>query len=618
MTSPPDFDAFYAEGRHRLLVQTWALTGDLPASRRAVRDAYVAAWHRWRKVSRHEDPESAVRPQAWASALRRSTTRPWHRERGLDDEVRATLEALAKLSLTQRKVLILTHQASRTLPEIAQELGLVLATVERELQSATANLSLHRGVPSTSVSVLFEPLSAAVEKVRWPRVTIVRRAGTTRRRLHVAAGAALTTGALVASGVLVTDQDGLRPSLETERLAGITGGAGARQAADRDPGLEPARLLGREQVARLSPDRPWRMRDTSDNTTGDGLVLPCQSARYADPDGDDALVRQFRSVLPEGEEQAGAPRIDVTQLVEMSRSEDEARAAYRTTARWFAACGADRVQLLATEKVSDVGEQATLFVLRSYDDPVTTHTVTLARSGRTVSTLARSVQSDADPVREPLTTLLATAVNGLCGLDGTGRCAGPPSSETTEPLSLGGPAGGMLGTLDLPPVADVDQPWVATDPAPADVNVAATSCDETDFSAEPITDDVTRTFLVPEGDLPDEFGLTETVGLFPRDVGAQDFVAGVRGRMDACEEDQLGSEVELILDESDDTGQRLAWRVTTELSEDRTVEFLMGFVRNGRAVGQVGYVPAGTAVDQQAFTDLVTRAQVRLGATKGL
>ena len=330
MTSPPDFDAFYAEGRHRLLVQTWALTGDLPASRRAVRDAYVAAWHRWRKVSRHEDPESVVRPQAWASALRRSTTRPFHRERGLDDDVRATLEALAKLSLTQRKVLILTHQASLTLPQIAQELALVQPTVERELQSATANLSLHRGVPSTSVSALFEPLSRAAEQVRWPRVTIVRRAGTTRRRLHVAVGAALTTGALVLSGVLVTDSDGLRPLLETERLAGVPSDAGAQQAADRPTGLDARRLLDRGQVSRLSPDRPWRMRGTSDNTTGDGLVLPCQTERYADPDGQEALVRQFRSNLPDGDDSGSAPRIDVTEMVELSGSADDARAAYRT------------------------------------------------------------------------------------------------------------------------------------------------------------------------------------------------------------------------------------------------------------------------------------------------
>ena len=72
----------------RLLLQTYALTGDLGASRAAVRDAFVVAWHHWRKVSRLDDPENAVRPNAWRHAQRRHTARLWHREKGLDPEVK--------------------------------------------------------------------------------------------------------------------------------------------------------------------------------------------------------------------------------------------------------------------------------------------------------------------------------------------------------------------------------------------------------------------------------------------------------------------------------------------------------------------------------------------------
>ena len=62
--APTSFDAFYKDARERLLLQTYALTGDLPARARAVRDAFVIAWHHWRKVSRREDPE------AWTPAAR--------------------------------------------------------------------------------------------------------------------------------------------------------------------------------------------------------------------------------------------------------------------------------------------------------------------------------------------------------------------------------------------------------------------------------------------------------------------------------------------------------------------------------------------------------------------
>ena len=68
MRNSDDFDAFYKATRERLLLQTVALTGDLPAARRAIRDAYVAAWHHWRKVSRLDHPEDYVRPLAWTRA----------------------------------------------------------------------------------------------------------------------------------------------------------------------------------------------------------------------------------------------------------------------------------------------------------------------------------------------------------------------------------------------------------------------------------------------------------------------------------------------------------------------------------------------------------------------
>ena len=71
------FESFYQDVRSGLLVQTYALTGDLHASQKAVRDAMVVAWHHWRKVSRLEDREDYVRPLAWSRALRRSQARWW-------------------------------------------------------------------------------------------------------------------------------------------------------------------------------------------------------------------------------------------------------------------------------------------------------------------------------------------------------------------------------------------------------------------------------------------------------------------------------------------------------------------------------------------------------------
>ena len=188
MTRPDDFDAFYKETRSRLLLQTYALTGDLPASRSAVRDTFVVAWHLWPKLSRLPDPEGWARPHAWSHAQRRHTARIWHRDRGLDKETRATLEALGKLPVTQRKALLLTQLASVSMTDMAREIGLPRAEAERVLQTATAQFAVHRDVATTSIRALFDPLRKQTEDASWPRASILRRAGSARRRTHTLVG----------------------------------------------------------------------------------------------------------------------------------------------------------------------------------------------------------------------------------------------------------------------------------------------------------------------------------------------------------------------------------------------------------------------------------------------
>ena len=94
MPTAEEFDEFYVSTRRRLVHQTFAVTGDLGASRTAVRDAYVAARHHWNKVGRLADPEQWVRPRAWSIAQRRHSVRPWHKEKSLSEDQSALLDAL--------------------------------------------------------------------------------------------------------------------------------------------------------------------------------------------------------------------------------------------------------------------------------------------------------------------------------------------------------------------------------------------------------------------------------------------------------------------------------------------------------------------------------------------
>ena len=610
MRQTRDFDAFYRDARDRLLVQTFALTGDLVASRRAVRDAFVVAWHRWGKLSLLDDPEAVVRPHAWQLAQRRHTARILHREKHLDEGVRATLEALGKLTVDQRRALLLTQLAAVSMTEMARELGLGVEGAERELQAGASRFSLERDVPASAIRPLLEPVAAsAVGHLRWPRASIVRRAGNARRRTHTTLGVVAAVVALVGSGVAVSDGAGARPTLARGSQSDAPDASLAAQPAVE---LLPASsMLDATQLDQSMRTRTWSVGRTGDNSGGNGLVVPCQGARYADPDGRAALVRTFDSSRPKGQK----PRT-ATQITELSGSTRAAIATFRTTVAWFAGCTDGRVQLLSTRTPERVADEAVLLVLRRFDDPLSTFTVGVARTGDFVTTAFVDERGGGPPDRGGTADMLSSAVGTLCVLPGAGLCGAPePELNDRPPIPVGeDPA--LLSEVDLPPVGDVEQPWVGTEPVRATDNVAATRCDQASFKGRfqgaRFSENVTRSYLVPEADLPAEFGITETVGALRRRQAAA-FVENVRDKVSGCPDKDLGTDVELLRRSDDDDLSMSAWRLTVEVTDKRTISYLMAIVRSGTAVGQLTFVPGGGAeMSDQTFLDVAERAQERL------
>jgi hypothetical protein len=170
----------------------------------------------------------------------------------------------------------------------------------------------------------------------------------------------------------------------------------------------------------------------------------------------------------------------------------------------------------------------------------------------------------------------------------------------------------MLAAVDLPPVPGVDRPWVGTEPRRPVRNVAATSCDRADFSA-PVTHGATRSFVVPRARLAPQFGLTETVGSLPA-ARAAAFVDAVRARMAACPDKELGTKVASVRQVATARRDVGVWRVTSELTDATTISFLMGIVRDGTSLAQVGFVPDRDAsISTAAFARVVQRALDRVG-----
>ncbi len=602
MIHPEAFDAFYKDARARLLLQAYALTGDLPAARSAVRDSFIVTWHHWRKVGRLPDPEAWVRPHAWAQAQRRHTARIWHRDKSLDPEARATFDALGALPMSQRKALLLDQVTALPMAERAKELGLTLGEAERLTATATGSFCEAREIGPADVPLVFGHLATLVTDTRLPRASILRRAGAARRRTHTVVGAAVAVAAVVVTGTVVsgsTVEGGPRLRDDEPGIA-ASGPDGAPVSA-----FTAARLLEAEEVGdALGGD--WTEKKTSDNSRGTGRVAPCQQDRYADPEGVSTLVRTF-----EFGGSKRSPAASAVQYAELSKTTQTSRDAWERMLRWYGGCVTPQTQLIGTYAVSGIGDEAMLFHLRSWKGSGQAFVVGVARTGQIVTTTLSRTQGPDEPALKDSVDLLGAGVNGLCRTTPNAKCAADTAMEPTDAVKVG-EVPGLLVEADLPPLVGVSKPWVGTEPREARANTASTRCDRTEFSQKYVTAAVTRTFLVPQAKLPAAFGLTETVGSMP-EGRAQAFVDDVRARMASCSDRDLGSKIQSLANDQSRDSDLSLWRVTSEVSDDETVTYLMGIVRRGGTVGQVGFVPGGGVyIEAEDFDALVRRAMARL------
>jgi hypothetical protein len=342
---------------------------------------------------------------------------------------------------------------------------------------------------------------------------------------------------------------------------------------------------------------------THANTAGPGINTVCQQARFADPEGLAAMVREFGT---------RNPRRTAVQTIEISASEDRAKEAYETTRQWFAGCPDGEFQLLRAYEVDGVGDGAEVITLRSWTGP-DTHAVALARVGQVVTTtVVDTARVEPPPVRGVVRTL-ATAVRSICERADRTDCDEKPRVSAIPPPPAGDQPG-ILAAVDLPPIG-LQDPWVGTKPTPARNNPSATTCDRANFVDEGARQTRTRTFLVPGARLPARFGLTESYGTFA-DVGAaRSFLATVRGRFARCEDQDLATDVQ----DPRRVGNRAqgvdgsTWTLVTEISDAESVVSKVGLVRVGSTVAHVTFFPTeGATLDAAQFHALLLRAADRL------
>lgn len=623
------FDTLYLQARSRLLLQCFALTGDRRAAELGVRDAFVRAGQHWRRVSTLEDPEEWVRAQAWSIARRRSQARVLHRERVDDEQHAATLDALRGLSRVQRDVLLLTTLTSSTLPTIARELNLSQPDVERELQAGTAQFALSAECDSAEVRDRILALESEIADARWPRPRAIQRDGTRRRRGYTVAGVMVTVAALVGAGAVVTaDTGGTRPlAARAHQAQGEPTERGAEIAQPKLPSVGERHLLSDSEVARLAPARRWDSLPVTDRTGGRGIRFPCLPQEAGESGAEGLLVRKFRTADAQGK-----PRTAAAEAIQVGRTEADAKRVYQRLRTLYAGCADPRTQLLGVHRLTNVGDDAMLLVLRQSSlvkpqkakrggarpakpveptlEPRTT-VLGLARTGQVTTVTVSTVENDASARLQPNAAMLTAAVQSLCGAPGVGACTGKTSLERMAPPPVGSDPG-MLTEVDLPSVNGVTDVWMGTRPGRATGPEANSPCDTANFAGAGVSRGRTRTFLIPDADLPDRFGLGQNVASMP--VGrAQGLVTSVIDEIDACQDDNAAAEVTGIFSRDEGPVSIRAWRIDLEIQDDSTVPYLTGVVRNGTAVSQLTFVPApGKELSEGAFPALLERAAERL------
>ena len=335
-----------------------------------------------------------MRPHVLTHAQRRHTARIFHRDRKLDPELRATLDALHSLPLVSRKALVLADLSSASPEERAREIGLPLDEAERRLLDARVQFVDHREDPGHR-----DPADAraAGGALHGPALAAGHDHPPRRRRetAYPCAG-------------------GGRPGHGHPGRQRLRGRGRARRPTRRwSPPATGSRACPDETPAEpVAVGRP-RSRPTLAAHPGAGLARPARPAlaRHRHRPG---AAQHAALPAPEVRRPEGRPRrSSATSPAGTRRASPSSRpsrpwstpatprprtAAFDTTTGWFAGCTMPQTQLLGVRKVTRLGDEAQQYALRAWHRPAMTFVLGVARTGRmTTVALTRTVRPRAGP-----------------------------------------------------------------------------------------------------------------------------------------------------------------------------------------------------------------------------
>ncbi|UUW88939.1 SigE family RNA polymerase sigma factor [Pimelobacter simplex] len=255
-----DFTAWAAGAEQPLLRSAYLLTGDLHRAEDLVQEALVKVALRWRRLR-------AGYPTAYARRIIANDHVSWWRRHGREvpvadvhdgavavvaaasvssdpEAVLVVQKALARLTPSQRAVVVLRHFDDLSERETAEALGVSVGTVKSQNSAALARL--RSGAPE-----LLDLVAPAGLGER-----AVREAGRRRAQRRVVGGAALAVVLVVLAGVLVTRGDrGAEPPPIAPTTVPTTVPSGTAAAAPRIERWDPFTVVDAPVRASVLPRR---------------------------------------------------------------------------------------------------------------------------------------------------------------------------------------------------------------------------------------------------------------------------------------------------------------------------------------------------------------------------
>src|SRR5215207_3412832 len=180
MTRVDEFNSFYTSTFAEAVQVTYAVCGDRQVAFEATVDAYRRAWRDWTKIRDHH-PLGWVRNEAWKLTSLSRGTHPLRRRHEEDSDTQL-LEALAALSVDDRRLIVLMTLGNTDLEEASREVGLPAEEGIESVTSALASLeaSLRQGIDT--IERRMHGLASATESLEVPPAATVRTAAKRGRR----------------------------------------------------------------------------------------------------------------------------------------------------------------------------------------------------------------------------------------------------------------------------------------------------------------------------------------------------------------------------------------------------------------------------------------------------